>query len=1035
MLRSIQGELAMQKKLGALSSLAMFLLLATGQLPAQITGGSVVGIVTYPSGSVLPNAQVEATNLGTNVVSRTVTNAEGYYEFPLLPVARYVLNVQVQGFQRATTAEIELHAGTKPRIDFKMILGQVTETVEVVAQAPQVNSTTTDLGTVIESQKVRDLPLNGRTFTQLLALQPGFNVGSIGANRGGVQLNGLPGLGNNWTLDGVDMSFGENNGAGISAVGGSGTVINTISVEAIEEFKTSSGAFSAEYGRGTGGAINVTTKSGTNSYHGTLLEFFRNDRLDANTFFSNRSGLAKPILRHNQFGGNFGGPILRNKLFFFFNYEGDRIVRGRDITGNIASPQLLSQITNPALSKFLGDFYPKTFTPTTNALIGFHRRNDAQRVTENTTLSRLDANLGKHRLSWRFVWNNQLVSNPLLSPVIHQLLPVPVKNWAASDYYVISPTMSNEMRFGFNHYPISRHVEAVNSADNAFVPGVGLLHKDGRGVTAPGLTGLTTVDSLSSDSPTYMGVDNFNWIHGAHTFKAGFEIRNTDSKRTQFGGNVVHMYNSLPDLINDNIFAMELDFGNPGRGYNFNSYAGYVQDEWKVNPRLQLNLGLRYEYYTVFYGSIGLATTDPFGPRTKRGDPIWEPDRNNFAPRAGLAIDLTGKGKTVFRMGGGITYGPPQPFYYYDDSWIDARVPSFPVVNVVDLPAIFKPVRFPFPNSFLQDVRDDPNKIPPGLVPGLLAPDRNHRDEYSGQWNASLQHALTNTLALQFTYVGNRALKLYQGALLNPINPRTGVRPHADIGPAWLQESAARSWHHGLQVSVRKRLSQGLTFDAYYTWSHTMQYGAADSNFQKDSLTQDFFNIAGSVGPMPGELRHRLTVVHSYALPTPGFAKQSSLGQKVVGGWTLQGIMDVRTGQPLNITNGRDVVGNGQGAPQRPDAVSGVSQRLETSDRLVWLNPAAYDVASVTRERRFGNLGFNTGRGPGAFGWDLAVHKMFAVREQHQVMFRFEMFNWLNHVVFGNPAITTTDPNFGRITGAAANTTARNIQFALKYMF
>jgi hypothetical protein len=1022
-------EVSMSRK--PLRAIAFLMFAACGLVLGQITGGSIVGIVTDPSGLVLADAQVEARNVGTNVISRTVTNGEGYYEFPLLPTGNYVLSVQQPGFRRASTAEIEVHAGTKPRIDFRMVLGQVTESVEVLAQTPLVNATTTDLGVVIDSSKVRDLPLNGRTFTQLLALEPGYNLGTAGANRGGVQFNGLPGLGNNWTLDGVDMSFGENNGAGISAVGGSGTVINTIGIEAIEEFKTSSGAFSAEYGRGTGGAINVTTRSGTNTFHGTLLEYFRNDKLDANTFFSNRSGLAKPELRHNQFGGNFGGPILKDKLFFFFNYEGDRIVRGRDITGNVASPQLLSQITNPELVKFFNDFSPTTQTPTTNPLVGFHRRNDAQRVTEDTTLSRIDANLGKHRLSGRLVWNDQLVSNPLLSPVIHQLLPVPVKNWAFSDFMLISSTMSNEMRFGYNHYPISRHVAHDNPDNNVLVPGVGMLTKDGRGVTAPGLTGITTVDSLSSDTPTYMGVDNFNWIRGAHTFKAGFEVRATDSKRTQFGGNVVHMYNSLPDLISDTIFSLELDFGNPGRGYQYYTYAGYFQDEWKVNRRMQLNLGVRYEYYTVFAGSIGLATTDPFGPRTLRGESIWEPDRNNFAPRAGLVVDLTGKGQTVLRMGGGITYGPPQPFYYYDDAWIDARVPSFPVVNVVDIPASLRPVRFPFPNSFVQDVRDDPSKLPSGLVPGLLAPDRNRRDEYSGQWNLSLQHALTKNLALQASYVGNRALKLYQGALLNPINPVTGIRPHADIGPAWLQQNSGRSWYHALQVSARQRMTKGLTLDAYYTYSKTMQYGAADSNFQKDGLTQDFFNIAGSIGLSPGEVQHRFTLVHSYEVPSPRFASQGP-GRFLLGGWTLQGIMDARTGQPLNIVVGRDVVGNGQGGPQRPDA-TGADQRLYTADRLVWLNPAAYDIAGVTRDRRFGNLGFNTARGPGAFNWDLAIHKMFNITEQHRIMFRFEMFNWLNHFTPGNPVTTLTDPNFGKITGASGN--ARNIQFALKYMF
>ena len=342
---------------------------------------------------------------------------------------------------------------------------------------------------------------------------------------------------------------------------------------------------------------------------------------------------------------------------------------------------------------------------------------------------------------------------------------------------------------------------------------------------------------------------------------------------------------------------------------------------------------------------------------------------------------------------------------------------------MVDIPASFKPVRFPFPNSFLQDVRDDPNKLPAGLVPGLLAPDRNRRDEYSGQWNISIQQALTKTLAFQAAYVGNRALKLYQGALLNPIDGKTGIRPHAEIGPAWLQENAGRSWHHGLQVSVRQRMTQGLTLDAYYTYSKTMDYA-------KDDDTGDVFFSrpykAFNYGPADFDQTHIFTI--NYIWDVPG------LGRRFDNRF-VKTVFDVRTGQPLNITVGRDVVGNGQGGPQRPDVTPGTDQRLYTADRLVWLNPGAYDVTGVTRDKRFGNLGFDTGRGPGAFSWDLAIHKIFAIREQQRLMFRFEMFNWLNHFVPGNPSVTLTDPNFGRITGAAANTTARNIQFALKYTF
>lgn len=1004
----------------------------TGRSTAQIGGGSFVGVVTDPSGAVISGALVKATNVGTNQVSESTTNQLGYYEFTLLPAGRYVLSAEQQGFQKATTAELKLHSGTKPRIDFQMVVGEVTQTVEVIDSTPLVNATTTELGVVVDSQKVRDLPLNGRTFTQLLGLQPGYNVGSSSGSRGGVELNGLPGLGNNWLMDGIDISFGENNGVGLGAIGGSGAVINTVSIEAIEEFKTSSGAFSAEYGRATGGAINLATKSGTNQFHGTLFEFFRNDKLDATSFFSNVSGLKKANLRHNQYGGNLGGPIVRDKLFFFFNYEGARIRRGRTITGNVATPELRRRITNPALAKFL-EFYPKDFQPTSNPLIGFHARNDAQRVDEDTTLSRVDGQVKNHRLSFRLAWNEQTVSNPRVEPSFRQFLPLPLRNWTVSDYFVISPTVSNEARFGFNHYPIARHIRSTNPSDNVQVPGVDVpLTREGRTVVAPGLATLLTVDSLISDSPTYMFVDNLSAIRGAHTFKTGFEVRRIDSTRTQYGQGVWHFYNSVDDLINDQINSLELPFGNPSNGYKFWSYAGYVQDDWKVNPRFQLNLGLRYEYYSVFKGSIGLATADPFGGFGKKGDPLWKPDRNNFAPRLGLVIDLTGRGKTIFRAGGGISYGAPQPFYYYDAAWIDARVPFAPVLNVVDLPASLKPITFPFPDSFLEAVRKDPSKVPPGLAPGMLAPDINRRDEYSAQWNFSLQHALSDTLAVQAAYVGNRALKLYTSRLLNPINPATGTRPRPEIGPAWFQNNAGRLWYHSMQLSVNKRLSRGLTFDAYYTWARAMQFHGADAVFTRDGQTQDFSNIGGSIGPKQGEINHRFTLVHSYQLPTPDFANQSMVGRGVLGGWTLQGILDARSGAPVNVVIGRDVVGNGQGGPQRPDAVPGIDALVGGPDRLLWLARSAFDVTGPTQQRRFGNLGYNAVRGPGAFSWDVGIHKSFQLHEAHRLTLRLEMFNWLNHVRFDNPINSLANPNFGRITSGSDG---RNIQLALKYTF
>ncbi|MGD0094337.1 MAG: TonB-dependent receptor, partial [Planctomycetota bacterium] len=320
---------------------------------AQIAGGSIVGNVLDPSSAAIAGASVTATNVDSNQPFGTKTNDVGYYEFPLLPTGRYVVEVQQAGFQNAKTAELFLHAGTQPKIDFHLTLATVAQKVEVSARAPLVNSTTTEVGTVVDNSKVDAMPLNGRSFRQLLDLEAGVvnnPVSSVGG-RGGLEVQGSPAFGNNMLLDGVDMSFGENNAVASDAgAGGGGYLITTVSIDAIQEFKVTAGAYSAEYGRATGSVVNLTSKSGTNKFHGRLFEFLRNDKLDANSFFNNASGLPKSALRWNQFGGNIGGPIRRDRVFFFFNYEGAVVHSPAYASGNVPSPLLLSLLTPPLQS-------------------------------------------------------------------------------------------------------------------------------------------------------------------------------------------------------------------------------------------------------------------------------------------------------------------------------------------------------------------------------------------------------------------------------------------------------------------------------------------------------------------------------------------------------------------------------------------------------------------------------------------------------------------------------------------------------------
>jgi hypothetical protein len=1010
----------------------LFVLLALLPCPtqAQVDQGSFVGYVTDPSGATVAGATVNAKSLDTNAIVSTSTNTQGYYEFPLLPVGRYSISVEKAGFHEAVTAEMELHAGTKPRVDMALQVGAVTQQVTVTGAAELINATTTDLGPVIDSTKVTDLPLNGRNFTQLFSLQNGYNPNGGQSARGGVEINGEASSGNKFLMDGVDMSFGELSGIGIAAIGGTGNLINTISVDAIEEFKSSAGAFDAEYGHASGAVINVTTKSGTNAFHGSGWEYFRNNALDANPFFTNLDGLSEPKLRQNQFGANLGGPILKNKVFFFFNYEGARVERGNLVTGNVPTPFLLSQITDPAILANLA-LMPTTFTPTSNPDVGLFSQNEVNTDKEDTTLSRVDANLWKQHLSFRLAWNKQVESNALIEPGYRQVYPIPLKNITASDTFQIGSDKTMEIRYGYNHWPIARHIQSTNPSENQSLYGTTLADVT-TAINAAGLTRTFVFNVLNSDSPSHSFVDNFVWVHGSHTIKAGATIEHTSSKRYQVEP-IIYYYNSIQDLINDNVLAMQMTIGNPGRGYTFTDSGFYVQDDWKVNRRFQLNYGLRYDYYTTFKGPYGLATSDPYGPRVSPGQSIWNANPADFGPRLGLIYDLTGSGKTVIRAGVSESYNPPEPYWYWDAPFIDPRLSAFPYINTSQLPANLLPVTFGQYNfqNFTQAVIQNPNDIPPGLELGFNLPTRHHPDERVYNWNFTVQHAVTNSMSVSASYVGNRDLHQFATRTLNlPVDPVIPNSPN--VGPAVLLTDDGRTWYHGLQVAVNQRFSHGYSFDAYFTWSKTMVYDNADGTNEVDNTTQDFNNIAGSIGPKEGNIGKRFTLVHLYNVPTPRSLSNNAFGRAALGGWTVEGILNVIGGENLNVILGTDVVGDGRTSADRPDAVAGVSQYLHNAGPTVWLNRAAYDVADPTNQHRFGNLGYDTAVGPSQFTWDLGIHKSFTVWRESKVTFRVEMFNWLNHPTFNNPDPVLTDATFGEITSGGIG---REVQLALRYDF
>ena len=985
---------------------------------AQIGGGSIVGTVRDPSGAAVVGATVQAVNLETNEIRASTTNEVGYYEFPLLPAGRYRLEAKMAGFQRATTAPFDLHAGTRPRFDLVLTLGPLTEAVEVVAAAPLVNTTTTDLGIVIDRSRVESLPLNGRNWQQLVGLQAGVLASPASAvgGRGGMEFSGSSAFGNNLMLDGIDMSFGETQApASDSGAGGGGSLINTVSVEAIEEFKTTTSAFSAEYGRATGGVLNITTKSGSNAFHGTLFEFFRNDILDANSFFSNRSGFAKPPLRWNQYGGNLGGPIRKDRAFFFFNYEGATTRRNRQVTGNVATPLLKEKVT-PAIRETLNRL-PSAFEPTKDPHIGLHRRNDASKSDESTALSRADINLGQHRLTARYSYNHQDYTEPILLQRHPEIYPMRFHNAVMQDGWTVSPSVFNELRLGFNRVDLDNDYVGVQGVPAWFtVSGAGL--------------GVNLNAHIHYVTNTYTLADNLTIVQGRHTLKAGFEIRDVRSTRFQDNAPLMY-YNSLNDFIADRPNRVRIVFGGAKALRNRN-YGFFVQDDWRITDRFQLNAGLRYEYYPPLKGAYNLSSSDPYGPFIKRGEPMWRADKNNLGPRLGVVYDLLGNQRLVLRAGGGISYAPPTLLLYYGFAFLDPRIPFNPILAMSDLPPDIKKT-YPFDVSFVPRVIANPGLLPPGLILSRYVTDYNARDQYAGQWNLSLQHAVTRTLAVEASYAGSRGLKISGVRRLNLPDPATGRRPHPEMGDIDFRENAGRSSYHALQLSVRQRPTRGVTFDFYYTLGKTLTYYGVDSSFTKNNnAIQDPNNIAGSYGPKESDIRHRWIGVFSCHLPGAGLASGSRLGGAILRGWNLQGITSWRSGLPINVLSGTDLVGNGYVDGQRPDLAGGVSPYIRDTNTLVWLNAAAFDIVTPKRERRYGNLGYNALRGASGFSFDAALHKTFTIREGHRLTFRFEMFNALNHKVLNSPNANASNPNFGQILGASDG---RNIQLALKYIF
>ncbi len=1058
-----------------LHRLLVGLFLLTSPMLAQFA--AITGRVTDASGGVLPNVRVSAKNEATAATTLAETNQDGYFTLPNLPVGSYTVEAQRQGFSTEQIKDLRLQVGQTARLDIQLKVGDVVTTVDVQGLAPVIQSETSSVGSVVESRQILGVPLNGRSLFQLLALAPGVQGAGISPRVGG----GPGNANNNFTIDGTS------NNDTISARGEGAFP----SLDMVSEFEVVNVNAPAEFGRG-GAQVRVVTKSGTNGFHGSLFHYNRNREFAARNFFAP----TRPPFNRNEFGGSIGGPVLlpklyngKNRTFFFFVFEGlrERSPRTNVLavptmaqrSGNFAGlapiidPLTQAQFPNniiptsrlSAAALELVKFYPEPNQPGTGAAgTGFnYSTNLSNQPKLNNWSLRLDHSLNdRNRIFGRFLsFTNGpfFQAGPSAATFNNGLFGFFDRNVTFGYNKLISASLSNDFKFGYIYNNNFRNTANPDLDLSRLIPGLFPITSGAGGVPTmniPGYTQLTENQGTTSGGGfkqwSHNYINNTTWVKGSHIMKFGLDMnfnKSFDSlairpyPRGYFDFPGIYSRNSMADFMMGytTLAQRSTAFGGstqPGASL----FGYYLQDDWKVTPRLTLNLGVRYEVQTRWadrdgaYANLDLVRNRIVVPKMGNGIsrvaiprlvealPVvdhetagfpWKlsnGDHNNFAPRFGFAYRLTPK--TVLRGGYGVYFGT----LFGDQVLTAPKNPPFVLTEAIEAPAGAVPqltLANPFPTA---------GSAPRN--PAFAAFDPNIKVHYAQQYNVTLERQVGSSLGLRASYLGNKFTNTWRAYDINqprefgpgPIQNRRPLQPWAAIN---YYDSGGAQISHSLQLGAIKRYSRGLLFQAEY------QYVRAIGD---DLYTgpQDIRNFRADRANLSGLRRQLLTMNYLYDLPFGDgkwLAAQGPLN-KLVGGWQIGGITTMGTGTPFSPT----FTSNVQGAPSgRPNVVG--DWRVANPSITQWFNAAAF---SVPAPFTFGNAGKNVMIGPGLVNFDMSFYKNTTIGERVVVQFRTEMFNIFNKANFANPASNISFPGqVGRIT--ATSTANRVIQFGLRLTF
>ncbi len=1093
------------------------LLATAGLLLAQFETAEVLGTVRDASGGAVPKASVTLINQDTNIQMRAATDDNGSYGFFNVRVGRYTVTVEHAGFSKASATDIAVNVNARQRVDLTMQVGAVTESVQVTGAAAALETDSSEHGQVINTRQIVELPLNGRNYSDLALLATNVHRSPIAAQpttprEGAFNVNGMRSTYNNFLLDGVD-----NNAYSTSNQGFSNQVANP-SPDAVAEFKVITSNFSAEYGRVGGAVVNVVMRSGTNQLHGTLYEFLRNTDLNAVGYFKPNGGV-KPPLQRNQFGGTVGGPIVRNKVFFFGDYEGFRNIQkvlSFDTIPNATdrSGVLPVAVVNPLNGAVYNAGAPVAMTSFARRVLndlpapnGPARSNNFQQLIINPRdyADKYDAKIDAQvnaRMS-TFLRFSQRKDNQYYQPSLSGPSGgdgngyVRVLDQAASFGYTwtVTPSSILEARLGFTHIVAGKQPPFLGGAsmqDLYGVPGLPTFSQLTGGLNTQNIGGFNGMGRQATNpqfqNPTTWDPKvNYSMIRGRHALKAGAEMQivhtqvmdinpvyGLQSYSGQFSKPTCAQLGQAAGcaIANDTASYNLADFmfGLPSQiqlanwlvgNYRQRLYFLYLQDDFRVNSKLTLNLGMRWEYASPRWERDNVLSN--FDPATnsmvKARDggiadrALVNPDHKDWAPRLGFAFTVNPK--TVFRGGYGVSYVFLNRLGSADELGINGPQVVIGTLNQTPLLANGQPnpafitTQAGFPSTLANPASFNPVNANVAYIP------RNTRWPYVQTWFASIQRELTKSWVVELSYTGNHGVRLpiiadYNEALPNAPGGSLGVqprRPNQSFGAITWVDPAGFSSYNGLSARVEHRFSAGLYLLNSFTWSKALgnsEQALETIPGQTAANAQNIYNLSAERGPSSFDVK--LMNVTSLVWQAP-FGKGRKFASNmhpvvngILGGWELNTIHTANTGLPVNVVYTPSAANDGTGripdyrglAVQRPNLVGDPAGASGAARIDQYFNKAAFAIPAANAP--FGNLSRNAFRTPNFWQWDLGVNKDFPIpaREGMALQFRSEFFNVLNHTNFVAPTADITSAAFGTIR---ATYIPRQIQFALKLMF